>query len=87
MGRKVLVVSASVLFVWGCKDEKSANYSTPLSTETDTTITTTTDAPPVVAKKKSGKVSTRMSADNANAKMEKDKMGYYNRTEVIPAYI
>ena len=83
--KKGLFVFASVFFLWGCNDEKSANYSTPLSTDTDTT-TTTTDPQPVVAKKKSGKVSTSMSADNANAKMEKDKMGYYNRTDVVPAY-
>ena len=81
---KCLLVSASVFFLAGCNDEKSANYSTPGASETDTA--TTTDPPPVVTKKKSGKVSTSMSADDAKAKMEKDKMGFYNRTEILPAY-
>ena len=81
---KCLIVSASVFFLLGCNDEKSASYSTPNASETDTT--TSTDPPPVVSKKKSGKVSTSMSAEDAKAKMVKDKMGFYNRTEDLPAY-
>lgn len=79
-----LVVFLSALFFIGCKDEKSANNSTPGTSETDTIVKTD---PPVAAKpKKSGKVSTSIAADDAKVKMEKDKMGYYNRTEVLPAY-
>jgi TonB family protein len=38
-------------------------------------------------KKRMGKVSATMPTEaDANAKMEMDKMGYYNRTEVLPAY-
>lgn len=81
--KRGIAVFASAVFIISCNDEKSANYSTPAS-ETDTT--TTADPPTVATKKKSGKVSSSMSADDAKAKMEKDKMGYYNRTEVLPAY-
>jgi protein TonB len=35
--------------------------------------------------KKTGKASIKM-AEEANAKVEKDKMGYYTYTEVLPAY-
>jgi len=83
MIKKGIVVSAVVLFLFGCNDDKSANNSTPVTSEKDTT---TTDRPPVVKKKKSGKVSTSITADDVKVKMEKDKMGYYNRTEVLPAY-
>jgi TonB family protein len=38
-----------------------------------------------MAKKKKGKISATITED-ANAKIEKDKMGYYSRTEVSPAY-
>ena len=82
--KKCLVISVSTLFLIGCNDEKSANNSTPGTNETDTTVAAN---PPVASKtKKSGKVSTNMSADDVKIKMEKDKMGYYNRTEVLPAY-
>lgn len=44
-----------------------------------------TDAATV--KKKTGKASTNMTVNaDATAKMEKDKMGYYNYTEVLPVY-
>ncbi len=82
--KRGLVISASILFLIACNDEKSANNSTSGPGETDTTVNT--NPPPVVTKKKSGKVSTAITADDAKAKMEKDKMGYYNRTEVLPAY-
>lgn len=85
MIKSSLVVILSALFFIGCNDEKSANNSTPATSETDTIVKT--DPPPVAAKpKKSGKVSTSVAADDAKMKMEKDKMGYYNRTEVLPAY-
>lgn len=83
--KSCFVVSASVLFLIACNDDKSANNSTPGTSETDTIMNT--DPPAVVAKaKKSGKVSTSMTSDDAKTKMEKDKMGYYNRAEVLPAY-
>ena len=84
MIKRCLIISVLALFFFSCNDEKSANTSTPGTSETDTTIKTD---PPVAAKtKKSGKVSTSMAADDAKVKMEKDKIGYYNRTEVLPVY-
>ena len=45
----------------------------------------TSDA--ATAKKKTGKASMGITVNtDANTKIEKDKMGYYNRTEVLPAY-
>ena len=74
VSKRWLVISASVFFFASCNDEKSANNSTPGTAEADTSAKTEA---PVVAKKKSGKVSTNISADDATVKMEKDKMGYY----------
>ena len=82
--KRALIVFVSVFFLTRCNDDKSANNSTPGASETDTT--TNNNATPVTAKKKSGKVSTSMGSDDTKIKMEKDKMGYYNRTEVLPAY-
>jgi periplasmic protein TonB len=46
-----------------------------------------TNPQPAMGKKKTGKVSADMTAKaDANTKMEKDKMGYYNYTEVLPEY-
>ncbi|HKO79638.1 MAG TPA: energy transducer TonB [Chitinophagaceae bacterium] len=81
--KKCLAISASVLFFISCNDEKSANNSTSETKDTDTTVAVN---PPVAKAKKSGKVSTTVAADDTKVKMEKDKMGYYNRTEVLPAY-
>ena len=85
--KKSLVVFASVVFLFGCDDEKSANNSTPVTTDMETT--TKSDAPPVAVdtKKKSGKISMNLPTDDAQSKMEKDKSGYYNRTEVLPTFI
>ena len=82
--KRCLVFSASALLFVSCNDDKSANSSTP---EVSKDKTTTTEQAPVTAKtKKSGKVSISTSADDTKVKMEKDKMGYYNRTEVLPTY-
>lgn len=81
IARQSLIVGAAVLFFSSCNDDKSANNSTGSSTETDTTA----KAP--VVKKKSGKARANgMAADDASMKMEKDKMGYYNRVETVPAF-
>ena len=81
--KSCFVFSASVLLFVSCNDDKSANNSTP-GASNDTT--TSSEPAPVAKAKKSGKVSTSTSADDTKAKMEKDKMGYYNRTEVLPDY-
>jgi periplasmic protein TonB len=82
--KSCFVFSASALLFVSCNNDKSANSSTP-EVSKDTTISTEQGS--VVAKtKKSGKVSTSASADDTKVKMEKDKMGYYNRTEVLPSY-
>ena len=58
----------------------SSNLNSP-ATATDTSKKNTV----VTTKKKRGKVSVKMNAE-ANAKVEKDKAGYYVNSEVMPAY-
>ena len=82
--KSCFVFSAAALLFISCTDDKSANNSTPSSS--NGTTTTTEQAPVVARTKKSGKISTRASGDDTKVKMEKDKMGYYNRTEVLPSY-
>jgi protein TonB len=82
--KSCFIFSASALLFASCNDDKSANSSTPGAS--NDTATNTEQAPVVAKMKKSGKVSTSTSADDTKVKMEKDKMGYYNRTEVLPAY-
>ena len=84
VSKRYLIVFASALFLIACNNDKSANNSTPGTSETDTA--TNTNRPAVTKTKRSGKVSASMAADDAKTKMEKDKLGYYNRTEVLPAY-
>lgn len=76
-----LCISA-VIFI-GCDDNKSVNNSTAGSNEVDTS---TTVAAPVTKAKKSGKAKATVAADDSKVKMEKDKQGYYNRTELAPAF-
>ena len=82
--KSCFILSASILLFANCNDDKSANNSTPPG-GSDTT-TSTEEALVVGRTKRSGKISTSASADDTKVKMEKDKMGYYNRTEVLPAY-
>ena len=86
-------LGAAIIFsalLVSCDDDKSGNNSTTTMSEpgadtaTTNMATTTESATP---KKKSGRVSTTLAADDQSVKMEKDKMGYYNRTEVSPAYV
>jgi len=84
VSKRYLIVFASALFLIACNNDKSANNSTPGTSETDTA--TNANRPAVTKIKKSGKVSASMEADDTKTKMEKDKLGYYNRTEVLPAY-
>jgi periplasmic protein TonB len=81
--RYTLMVAASALLIISCNDDKSANNSTSGTPETDTSTTVST---PVVKTKKSGKAKAAVTADDTKVKMEKDKQGYYNRTEVAPAF-
>ncbi|RYE47087.1 MAG: energy transducer TonB [Sphingobacteriales bacterium] len=81
--RGSLFACASALLIMSCNDDKSANNSTSGAGETDTTTSVTT---PVVKTKKSGKAKASVTADDTKIKMTQDKQGYYNRTEVSPAF-
>jgi periplasmic protein TonB len=56
----------------------AAANNSPAEASQETTAT--------IPKKKTGRVSATITEPDANTKIEKDKMGYYNRTEVLPAY-
>jgi periplasmic protein TonB len=66
--------------------DESANNSTSAKEDSAANANKKDNTEVKAAKKKTGKVSSSMAADNSAVKMEKDKMGIYNRTEVAPAY-
>jgi periplasmic protein TonB len=80
------IIAALVMlsFVVACNDsdksEKNSPTDTVNATKTDTSSAT---LPPV---KKVGKASITVMTEDKSNKIEKDKMGYYNRTEVLPEY-
>lgn len=74
----------TVVFI-SCNNQDSANNSTSGSKEV-AADTTTAPPTPVAKAKKLGKISTGVDESDPTSEMKKDKMGYYNRTEVLPAY-
>ena len=72
-------------FMAACNDNtQTANNST---TPPDSTINDMASAnTPAPKPAKKGKITASMKADDQAVKMEKDKMGYYNRTEVVPSF-
>jgi periplasmic protein TonB len=67
---------------------KTAGNENKPSESTGATDSSSPTPGATIGKKKTGKASIGMTVkDDANAKIEKDKMGYYNHTEVLPAYI
>ena len=88
-------IATAILFssiVASCNDDKSGNNSSTGSNDANTDTASAMNATPApadntaAAKKKSGKASASIKADDTSVKMEMDKQGYYNRTEVAPAY-
>lgn len=71
-------------FVIACNDESGNNSTTANEADSSSSPTVSTTDP---VKKKTGKASVKMTTDaDASAKIEKDKDGYYIRTEVLPSY-
>jgi periplasmic protein TonB len=87
-----IIAVAACVFMQACNDESGNNSSTTPANGADSSAAAMGTDPgrePNAAgtKKRLGKVSATLPAEaDANAKMEMDKMGYYNRTEVLPAY-
>jgi protein TonB len=88
------LMEAAIAFILcafiACNNESGNNSSTPGTDSNSATglppaTTDTSKNNTVTTKKKTGKVSAKMNADD-NAKIEKDKMGYYTNSEVLPAY-
>ncbi|MEI9943918.1 MAG: energy transducer TonB [Chitinophagaceae bacterium] len=79
----IVAALAIITFVVACNNsDESANNST----STESKDTSGTSANPALAKKRTGKVSLTMKDEDATVKIEKDKEGYYSRTEMAPAY-
>ena len=76
------LAALSVAFILGSCN--NADQSANNSTKGEDTVTKKSDATAEKPKKKSGKVSGSMTADDPSLKIEKDKMGIYSRTEVAP---
>lgn len=89
------IIAATICgLVAACNNESENNStSTPVTGVDTANSVTANNSPaetsqataPAMAKKKKGKISATITED-ASAKIEKDKMGYYSRTEVSPAY-
>ena len=82
---KYLPVLIGMFVFVSCNDQNSANNSTSDGKEV-AADTTTAPAAPLAKAKKSGKVTTSIEDADAKSEMKKDKMGYYNRTEILPAF-
>jgi TonB family protein len=71
----------------GTDSTKATESENKPSESTGTTDPSSPQPDATTSKKKTGKASIGMTVNaDANAKIEKDKMGYYNYTEVLPAY-
>jgi TonB family protein len=81
----IAAVGFSLLVVACNNNDDSANNSTSGDKSKDSNSDKMAPSNTAVAKKK-GKASSRMTAEDVSVKMEKDKMGYYNRTEVAPQF-
>lgn len=82
----ITAVSIFTLII-SCNDESGNNSTTPNETDSSKTSTSPGSAADTgMVKKKTGKASIKMAGAEANAKVEKDKMGYYISTEVLPSY-
>jgi TonB family protein len=86
--RGILTAMTITTFVVACNDSEQANNSSnPDSTAAAAnTANADTAATVRIATKRKGKATVSIKADDATVKMQKDKLGYYNRAEVIPAY-
>ena len=86
-----LMAFAICFLITACNDETATKTTGNESTPGDTVGSTSTSAPghdTNTVRKKKGRASIgNTPTADANAKIEKDKMGYYNYTEVLPAYV
>ena len=93
ISRVITAIVITITMIACNNSDKSAKTSTATGTNTDTSTNTDTlnkmPATTVTPPKKKGKVTTRAAAENkgiGNTVMKTDNMGYYNRTEVAPAF-
>jgi len=97
--RKVVPALAFSLLITACNNDDAGNTSTSgsngMNTDTASNVGTTTGQTATVPApttdsssrgKRKGRVSTSVAADDVNVKISMDKQGYYNRTDVSPAF-
>jgi len=95
----IATVALFSLFAISCNDEKtSGDNSSDTTTAGDTTMSNNPDNPAATnstpgaksttdpAKRRTGRASATMAADDEKVKVEMDKAGVYTRAEVAPAY-
>lgn len=70
--------------------DSTANYTTPMADSnvagTVDPAAGTTNASTTTKPARKGRATASIKADDASVKMEMDRAGYYNRTEIAPAY-
>lgn len=79
----IMALAATILIASCNNSDDAATGSADADSINNANTTNMATAP---AKKKTGKVTAAVKVDEETAKMEKDNIGYYNRTEVAPAY-
>jgi protein TonB len=85
----VITAIAIVMTMTACNNsDKSGKTATSTETNTDTSLvdTSVNKTPTTSASKKRGKVTTAMAVNKDKTTIKADNMGYYNRTEVPPAF-
>ena len=89
----ITAIAITIAMIACNNSDKSAKTSTATETNTDTSANTDTlnkmPATTVTPPKKKGRVTTAAAANNkstGNVTMKTDNMGYYNHTEVAPAF-
>ena len=81
-GSGIITATMVIFALIACNNDKSEKTSTAKETSTDTVSKMSATTPP----KKKGKVTVTMASDKTDAGMKKDKMGYYNTTEIAPVF-
>jgi protein TonB len=87
------VTSFNLVTIIGCNNSNDSTKPSGTTQQTTATNDTTASANPdstnkaaVPTHKKTGKATTTATTANTKTKMAKDKMGYYNYTEVAPVF-
>jgi periplasmic protein TonB len=81
----IMALAATILLA-SCNNSDDTVTESANADSTNNPNATTTATVNAPTKKKTGKVTAAIKIDEETVKMEKDNVGYYNRTEIAPAY-